>query len=400
VYVRDKMDDIGWLLPPGMSSKYRMSAPKLWRYADALYMTPGNETLADHYSRHAYAAMMAVRPIPSNGDAWTADEEQLLVRFGPDVVVTRYFGGGQVSVSQSFLGHWDNTAHTYFPPDFDRVVLMRAPVDTLWPTDTLVGRSGHAPPTIRFMRSLQHQAAVFPGVNTLIVAGGTKTDKTAAGKPLNAALFLLDDNLNVVGHSDAVVKNMGDSLVFVGQMPVAANARFFSAEVYDPETRFAARARYRLELPASSGGLVLSGIMLTNPFPAGQLPTSRSDASAAPLARPVVAPGQTVGVYSELIIPGDAARSVNVELEVRSIDKPSAVTRLAGWVGSRLGFAGNSSTPGKLGWTLEVQPKQNNAIALTIDPGKLDRGRYLITLKVTDPGSNAVVLAEREFLTR
>ena len=140
--------------------------------------------------------------------------------------------------------------------------------------------------------------------------------------------------------------------------------------------------------------------MLTNPFPAGQLPTSRSDASAAPLARPVVAPGQTLGVYAELTIPGDAARSVNVELEVRSIDKPSVVTRLAGWVGSRLGFAGNAATPGKLGWTLEVQPQQNNAIALTIDPGKLDGGRYLITLKVTDPASSAVVLAEREFLTR
>jgi hypothetical protein len=399
-YVRDKVDDIGWLLPPGMATKYRMSAPRLWRYADALYSTPGNETLADHYSRHAYAAMMSVRPIPGNVEPWTSDEEQIIVRFGPDIVVTRSFIGRQASVQQSFLGHWDNTAHTYFPPDFERVVQMRAPVDTLWPTDTLVGRSGHAPPTIRFMRSLQHQAAVFPGVNTLIVAGGTKTDKASAGKPMSGSLYLLDANFNVLAKSDALVKNLGDSLVFVGQMPVAASAQFFSAEIYDAETRFAARARYRLEPPAASGGLALSGIMLTNPFPAGQLPTSRSDASATPLARPVVAPGQTFGVYSEVTLAGEAARSVNVELEVRSIDKPSAVTRLAGWIGSRLGFAGNNSTPGKLGWTLDVQPRQNNAVALTIDPGKLDGGRYLITLKVTDPASGAVVLAEREFLTR
>jgi hypothetical protein len=69
-------------------------------------------------------------------------------------------------------------------------------------------------------------------------------------------------------------------------------------------------------------------------------------------------------------------------------------------VGSRLGFAGKESTPGKLGWTLEVKPQQNNVIALTIEPGKLDGGRYLITLKVTDPSNGAVVLAEREFLTR
>ena len=401
-HVRDKVDDIGWLLPPHMVSKYRMSAPKLWRYADALYMTPGNETLADHYSRHAYAAMMAVRPIPSNQEAWSASEEQVLVRFGPSIVETRYFSGGRggPSVQQSFLGHWDNTAHTYFPPDFDRVIQMRAPVDTLWPTDTLVGRSGHAPPPIRFMRSLQHQASVFPGVNTLIVAGGTRTDKPSAGKPMNGALFLLDANFNVVARSDAVVKTMGDSLVFVGQMPVDANARFFSAEVYDPETRFAARARYRLELPAASGGFALSGILMTNPFPAGQLPTSRSDASAAPLARPVVKPGQTLGIYSELTIPGDAPRSVNVELEVRSIERPTVVTRLAGWVGSRLGFAGNTSTPGKVSWSLEVLPGRNNPIALTIDPGKLDGGRYLITMKVTDPATSAVVMAEREFLTR
>ena len=398
-FMREKVDDIGWLLPPHMTSKYRMSAAKLWRYADALYMTPGNETLTEHYARHAYSQMMAVRPVPGNGEPWGAQEEQIQVRFGPDVVTTRHFRGAGAGVQQTFLGHWDPTAHTYFPPDYDRVVQMRAPVDTLWPTDTLVGRSGHAPPTIRFMRSLQHQAAVFPG-NVLIVAGGTTTDKESAGKPMNAALFLLDANMNVIARSDAVVRTMGDSLVFVGQMPVDANARFFSAEVYDTETRFAARARYRLELPAASGGMALSGILMTNPFPAGQLPTSRTDASAQPLARPVVKPGQTLGVYAELVVPGDAPRSVNVELEVRSIDKPSVVTRLAGWVGSKLGFAGNASTPGKLGWTLEVQPKQSNAIALTIDPGKLDGGRYLITMRVTDPATNAVVMAEREFLTR
>lgn len=400
VALRDKIEDVDWLLPPGMGSKYRMSARKLWRYADALYITPGNETLADHYARHAYAQMMAVRPVPSNGEAWSEDEEQLMVRFGPDIVVTRSFVGNQIGVQQAFLGHWDNTEHTYFPPDFDRVIEMRAPVDTLWPTDTLVGRSGHAPPTIRFMRSLQHQAAVFPDANTLVVAGAAKTDKLAASKPMNGALFLLDANLNVIGRSDAVVRNLGDSLVFVGQMPVTSAARFFSAEVYDTETRFAARARYRIEPPAAAGKLALSGILLTLPAPAGALPTKRSDASAAPLSRPVVSPGQTLGIYSELAITGNDTLSVNVELEVRSIDKPSAVTRLAGWVGSRLGFAGNSATPGRLGWKLDVLPHQNNAIALTIDPGKLDGGRYLITMKVTDPIGGGVVVAEREFLTR
>lgn len=322
------------------------------------------------------------------------------VRFGPEVVVTRSFVSGQMAVSESFVGHWDNTAHTYFPPDLERVAQMRAPVDTLWPTDTLVGRSGHAPPTIRLMRSLQHQAVVFPEANTLIVVGGTKTDKESAGKSLTGALFLLDADFNVIAKSDARVQNLGDSLVFVGQMPATENARFFSAEVYDSVTRFAARARYRMESPAASGGLVLSGIMLTNPFPAGQLPKGRADASAAPLARPVVAPGQTLGVYAELTKTGEALDSVSVELEIRAIDKPSVVTRLAGWVGSKLGFAGKNSTPGRLGWTLELQPNQNNVIALTIDPGKLDSGRYLITLTATDPKTKAVVVAEREFLTR
>lgn len=397
---RNQIEDIDWLVPPGVVEKYRMRAPRLWRYADALYMTPGNETLADHFARHAYTHMMAVRPVPSNGQPWAADEDQLIIRFGPDVVVTRSFVSGQANVAQSFLGHWDNTAHTYFPPDFERVIAMRAPVDTLWPTDTLVGRSGHAPPVIRLMRTLQHQAAVFPGLKTLIVAGGTKTDKASAGKPLTGALFLLDADLHVIARSDAVVRNLGDSLVFVGQMPVPDDARFFSAEVYDTATLFAARARYRLEPPAASERLALSGIMLTRPFAAGALPGARTDSSAAPLSRPVVAPGQTVGVYAELTVAGEQALSVNVELEVRSIDKPSTVTRLAGWVGSRLGFAGNSSTPGRLGWTLEVQPHLNNVIALTVDPGKLDAGRYLITLKVTDPASGGVVLAEREFLSR
>jgi hypothetical protein len=301
-------------------------------------------------------------------------------------------------VSQAFAGHWDPSEHTYFPPDLDRVLTMRAPTDTLWPTDTLVARSGHAPPTIRLMRSLQHQAAVFPsGQNMLVVVGGAKTDKLSAAKPMTAALFLLDANLNVVAKREATVTAAGDSMVFVGEMPVPPSARFFSAEAYDSTTRYAARARFRLEPPASSGKLALSGILLTKPFEAGNLPATRKDASAAPLTRPVVTPGQKLGVYAEVDFSGEQVQTVNVALEVRPIDHPSGVTRLAGWIGSKLGFSAGTQTPGKLGWTLELQPHQPNPIALTIDPGKLDRGRYLITVTVTDPIGNGVVLAEREF---
>ena len=114
----------------------------------------------------------------------------------------------------------------------------------------------------------------------------------------------------------------------------------------------------------------------------------------------MVAPGQTLGIYAELGFSGSESQTVNVELEVRSIEKPSAITKLAGFIGSKLGFASGAATPGRLGWSLEVQPHQNNVIAMTVDPGKLDAGRYLITLKVTDPTSKAVVVAEREFLTR
>ena len=69
---------------------------------------------------------------------------------------------------------------------------------------------------------------------------------------------------------------------------------------------------------------------LTKPYAEGGLPADRNDSSAIPLSRPAVAPGQ-----------------------------------LAGWVGSRLGFAGNSSTPGRLRWTLDVQPNQKNVVALS-----------------------------------
>ena len=395
----ERITDLEWLVSYGEADKYQPREAEVWRFADALYLTPGNETLADHYARHALAYMMRARPIPASSESWDEDEYQLLVRFGVGVVTTRSFVGGNINVQQSFVEHWDPAEHTYVPPDLDKVLAMRARVDTVWPIDTLTARSGHAPPTIRVIRELQHQAVMFvdtPGV--LLVVGGARTDKISAGKPLDGAVFLLDSALNVIARQAATVKNLGDSLTFLSRLPVPAAARFYSAEAYDSATRLGVRARFRLERPAAAGRIALSGLLLTAPFSPGALPTKRTDPTVLPLARPEVAVGTRLGVYAELTTSSNAASTAQVELEVRSIERPSAITRMAGWIGSKLGFAGGTATPGRLGWTLELQPGQPNAIALTIDPGRLDPGRYLISLRATDPVGNTTVVAEREFL--
>lgn len=394
-----RVSDLNWLLGRREGRRYeRLPAAakaayetRVWNYADPLYLTPGNEVLTDHWSRHALGRILAemrVRP----GESWGRDSEELTVRYGPLVLTTRRFTSGMMSAPDAYTEHWDPTQRTYVPPVLDSAIATAVRTDTLWPLDTLNTRSGHAPPTIRGMRVLEHQAARFG--NRLVVVGRVATD-SAVRAPMSGAVFLLDSMFQVLGRAAApqcATCPPADSAVLRAEIAIPAEAAFYSAELYDPGSKLAARARYALPRPRS----LLSDILLAQPFESGRLPASRQDPTLVPLARPVVTSGGKIGIYTEIERSGSDPRSVRIELETRSLDRPSAVSRAVAWVGQKLGL-GSPRGAARLGWSVELESAGPTAIPITLDTGGLEPGRYVVEIRV-DMGTGQDDVARREFV--
>lgn len=401
-----RLASVDWLLEGRERNRYRKLVTaqrtsyeeRVWRYADPLYLTPGNELSTDHLARHALARMLAARPSIVNIEAWGDDLEQLTVRFGAPTLTTRSWRSGSTGVVSDYTEHWDPAQRIYFPPVIDSALVMQVRPDTVWPLDSMTQRSGHAPPTIRTMRVLEHQAAVFEDSTArLFVHGRARIDTLVARGSTVARLFVLDSAVSVIAEAAAKVSIEGDSAVYRANLPLPANARYYSAEIYDSVSRLAARARYQLERPLPTPTLSVSSLIFAEPFEPARLPEHHSSALLHPLNRPVVAAGASVGVYAEATIVAPERRNLQVEIENRRLDRPSAIGRALGWIGQRLGLA-NPRSPARLGWNIEAEPNVVNALPVTLNLGSLEPGRYAISMTVRDPESGSSVVARRVIL--
>jgi hypothetical protein len=174
------------------------------------------------------------------------------------------------------------------------------------------------------------------------------------------------------------------------EISLPRGARYYSAELYDAASGFAARARYRLP----DAGRALSGLLLAEPFASGRLPADRAAAELRPLSRPVVAAGSRFGLYMEVRNPDALRRSARVELEIRSLDRPSAISRALGWVGERLGLSAPES-PARMGWVVELAA-EITPVPITLDAGQLEPGSYQVVVRVLADGVDDV--ATRDFV--
>jgi hypothetical protein len=400
---RDRITSVQWLLDHQERRRYERLGTaqrqeyeeRLWRYADPLYLTPGNELWTDHVARHALGRMLARRRGVASVDSWDEDLEQLTVRFGAPVLTTRAWRSGAMGSQEQYSEHWDPALRTYIPPDMAKALDSEARLDTIWPVDSMTARSGHAPPAIRSMHVLEHQASVFSQIFSVV--GVARPDSIPDGAQLTAGVFLLDSALEVLGHADAVAALAGDSVVFRAELPLERHAAFYSAEVYEMKSRWAARARYRIDRPKSASELAVSSILLARPFEAGELPTDRHSPLLAPLNRAVIKTSSRIGVYAEVWASGPERRFAQVQIETSRVDKPGTVGKAVGWIGNKLGLA-KPRTPTRLGWSVELEPGKPNALPVTLDLGAADPGRYRLTLTVKDPSTGESAVARRELL--
>jgi tetratricopeptide (TPR) repeat protein len=395
-----KMRDLGWMLSPRELQRYRAMSEaerasheaRVWKYADPLFSTPGNELWTDHLARYTGGRMIregAAKPMSS----WGADVEQLIVRFGETVLMTRSWRTGGMGMGDDYTEHWDPSQRTYLPPELDSALVMRAPLDTIWPLEGVPTRSGHAPPTIRKMSVLEHQAAVFGDQVRLV--GVAVAGDTSVKKPLAAAVFFLDSALNVIHRAEAtgcLSCVPADSAMLIADVPLPQAALYYSAELYDSDSRHAARARYRLKRPTGP----LSGILLAGAFEPDRLPATRDSELLKPLSRPVIRSGERFGIYAEIDNRSGARRTARVEIEMARLQRGSAIGRAVGWVSNVLGVT-SPRTPARLGWDVELEPEAVTAVPVTLDPGHLEAGTYRITMTLKGEEGSGDTFSTRDF---
>lgn len=362
---------------------------RIWRLADPLYLTPGNERRTEHYSRLVMAHLLE-RADNAYGLRWGRDKRELLIRHGWEVwwERSRPFAG-TIGERVSVIGHHARGGRRFLPPP--EVVDATDAVLREWDLDPERPRSLYAPGYATEFEPLEHQLALFrSGDSVVIVAAfplvdpGDQRLRPWTQRDRRRERALRQPARGLV-HAGLVFLTDGDAPPFVGQglrrdrvartaLTVPAAAGFVSVEALASEDSSAARARYRIDPAQRFRELfALSDLLLVEA--AAGLPRRLEE--AIPLARGTVslAPGEPIHLYWEM--PGLGPEAPIIALTV--VREGKGFFRRAV---EFLGFASSDSTAARLEW--EDQPP-----AVRLGPGRSvsiripeDDGRYVIILEV------------------
>ncbi len=345
--------------------------------ADPLWMTPGNERLTEHFTRHVFARVYAGTETPHELP-WGDDNEELLLRFGPPDIweqARRY--GNQPTV----IGRRLPSARSFVPPArfLDSLPAIGAEP---WPFESDRAREAFRPPYARRFTTLTPEIAIFhrDGYAVLVAAFTVdttdrhpRTEETPSSTRLHAGVLLAfapDTNLTALPISTELT---------VARFTLVAPYRsgILSTEVLTAPDSTAARHRMWIDLEERfRGSLAVSDLLLLrsgSPLPA-------SLETAAPMARGTnrVEPGEEVGVFWEIYEP-PVAEPLAVTLDVVQRDR-SFFRKAVQW----LGLAGRTEPSVRMEWTLswphdlDIAPE---AVTLQLPPDT--DGRFTLVLTVT-----------------
>jgi len=376
-------------------------AGRLWRLADPLYLTDGNESWAEHVSRLVWSKVLASAPSVYGATSWGDDLTELTMRYGVPKSRMREFGTAWRE--GSIIESYDPDQQNYIPDALSVNGLSGPPLPgSAWPLDTIRSRSGYAPPTLREMQPLEHQLSFFPrGDSVLVRADATfPLDSAARTAPrqLRLGLFAADTMGRVILESVRIFSVTGDTATGSVQLMVPPGQYLFSIEAIEPETRLARRARYLADTGPGRGSPNLSAVLVTRPFPDGFTPATLEEAVS--FAQPdLIIPLPRTGLFFEIAgLAVDSAGSAHYQVEISLEDpsRPGLFTRAF----QRLGLA-DEKRPQVTSWSETRQPLDGKtAIGITIDSENAREGLRRIRLSVTDELTGNSVVRERTILIR
>jgi hypothetical protein len=374
--------------------------------ADPLYLTPGNERRNEHNARHVWSRILAKTPVVTDMVRWGSDLEQLTVRYGIPHSRTRSPAWG--AREGSMTEHYDPDQLAYVPENLLTRGYPPTPLpDAPWELAETRSRSGYAPSTVSRLRSMPHQVSRFPTAEGAVVrVDGTfgpdssgpgdlpDPDRTPVG--VLAGLFVLHDGLELVAERQGRLERTTDSLGFAFEAAVQPGEYVYSLEAIEDSTRRAARARYGITIDPPSG-LALSDPVIIQPIGAEAWPATRHDPGFRPTASLTFAPFDTVGIYAE--VAGLAAGSAyDVQISIEKASRSSLPSRVASWLGDRLGLSSPSGPP-RLRWTARAGEAGAATVAVNLALDGTNPGNHVIVLRVTDPTTGATAETRRVIRT-
>lgn len=396
---RQRFTRVDFLLAPPERRRYRDLSEqeraeyeaRLWTLADPLYLTPGNESWAEHLARQIWARLLARAPRVLGMHSWARDLDELTTRYGVPVARERIISTSIYHDEFRLVERYDTAALAYVPEALHTRGFPRTPLpDAPWELDDPRARSGYAPITFRRLVPLVHQVSRFPAGDSVVlrVDGVFVLDSAASGATsVEAAFFVLDEAAHRVREPRETVQVRGDTAWLSFEVKLPAGQHVYSLETMEPESRLAGRARYSVELEAPpASGPALSDVLVTFPFGRGTQPTGRDDPAVRPRADLRIPNDGMIGIYAEahdLRPDPDGTTRYRVELVVQRATPPPFPSRALRWLGERVGLSKPAQDP-RLAWEAEGVAGEPAILTVDLDLSALEPGLYALELAVTD----------------
>jgi hypothetical protein len=347
---------------------------RIWWLAQPLAIHPGRDVRAELLSRRTMVELLRDAATPYTM-RWSDDLATVLLRYGWPTSWARSDDGRSYllgTADRSLIGH-EPTPSFLVVPSEHAIADPTVAREEDW---TLTARSApmrYAPAYVTAIVPLAHQLARFRrGDSTLVVAAyDVGTDSAWRAHALQAALVLASSPDRV--ESERI--HAGADTHGVLSAVVPSRPLLLSLELFAPDARRAARARYGLAPLAPSS--VLSDILLLAPDATPRPAEGRLD-EILPSARgtATVTAGDTVGLYWECYVAPTPAEPLSVSLRV--------VPTKDGWLhglATALHLAGKR-TPISLRWSDAGRPDRSAGRSLELGLRDLPPGHYLIELDV------------------
>jgi hypothetical protein len=378
---------------------------RFWIVSDPLWLTDANERWIEHMSRHVEAELMGRVPVVAGMLRWGADLDELTVRYGTPSARAK-IRGNQPWDNPSFVEYFDTAQRAYSPERWLETGMSAPPRPGDPPAlYAAKARAGHALRTVHRLVELPHQVTRFLAGDTVVLridAGAPRPEEPHTPAPGARPL------VGLFAYDSAFTRRVqdvrpgpawpDDTLRFSLSVRAPPDQLIYSVEVLDTAASFAARARYAVDAFVPGDGPVVSDLLLCAPFD-GRLPDRRDDPALRALHSQVLERGATIGVYAEVYrLAGTGPEALRLEFSLDPADGPGLLTRLGRWIGRATGIVRPQTDP-RVAWHEEVDAGVHSvAVNLPLDPRRT--GRYVLSLRVTDPGTGLHAVAQRELLIR
>jgi hypothetical protein len=228
---------------------------RIFWLAAPLYMVSGTDVLTEHLARLTWARM-AEGAAAADGEPWGDDVRELVLRYGLPRWYSQVYEPFSSTLMPSIVGHDAGMPYDFLPSPHALDHLGHA-TDDDWDLGDPLAATGYAPSFARSLHNLPNQVAVFwRGDSALVVAAwDARADTTLLGRPLNAALVLVDgDSVRAIRRDTAA--GVVGHITTVGKL----DSGLVSLELLASHDRSAARAR--VGLPARPAGRVSASDLL------------------------------------------------------------------------------------------------------------------------------------------